>query len=222
VSKLISETCAYVSPGGTRCPSAPHVLSEYCFQHNIYEKIAANAPPKIAANAPTIPSTSRSQIDRQLDGMIEELVIIKKYREINASNKMKSILPAIVVTLFVMGLPYLFTRESLSDFTATFDDFLFMFIIFCLPTLYVISIILSIKENSIFKGSLLRAGSLIKSIDEMLMHSPSYSRRAEYIIVKSGFEAAFSVRLILGVIAVISAIIAILLIFVSSHNNRRY
>ena len=39
MARLISETCAYISPDGKSCHSSPHVGSKFCFQHKMYEKM---------------------------------------------------------------------------------------------------------------------------------------------------------------------------------------
>ena len=46
MSRLISETCAYISPDGAPCYSRPHIGSKFCFQHKLYEKMKRPQSPK--------------------------------------------------------------------------------------------------------------------------------------------------------------------------------
>lgn len=184
--------------------------------------------PSYPANSSTA-NSHRSDIDVQLDGMLEELVIIKKYREINSGYTIKAILPALIINLIVAHLITSGMAEDCVSYTYcgnTYDEeydayFASNYFLLYLPTLFALSGIAAIMGGSFLKGSLLRARSLIKSMDEMLPYSPGYSKRAEYVIAKSGIEQAFQARVVLGVFALITAIVAILLIFLSTQDNRR-
>ena len=46
MSNSILETCTYISPDGDPCYSRPHIGSNFCFQHKVYEKMNQSRPPK--------------------------------------------------------------------------------------------------------------------------------------------------------------------------------
>jgi len=191
---------------------------------NIHNKSTRNPPQHSSASN----SHSRSESDIQLDGMVDELSIIKTYREINSANYKNAIIPTIVLSLYAAWLfakPDFNTMASWSFEPIQYEDYWPSFLSVSIPLYFVISIVLGIRSNSIGKGSLFRAQSLVKSIDELLIYSPNYTRRAEYVITKSSFDQATSTRALLGSFALITAILSILLFFLAifaNQDRRRY
>ena len=79
------------------------------------------------------------------------------------------------------------------------------------------------RAQSLGKGGILRANSLISSFEESVQRHSNYPRRGEFNLVKSEFEAATKAAGIFGaIVGIIIALFAILAIFSSRDNDRRY
>lgn len=79
------------------------------------------------------------------------------------------------------------------------------------------------RAQSLGKGGILKANSLISSFEESVQRHQNYPRRGEFNLVKSEFEAATKAAGIFGAIVGITiALFAILAIFASKDDGRRY
>jgi len=82
---------------------------------------------------------------------------------------------------------------------------------------------LGYRSQSLWKGGILKANSLISSFEQNVQQHPNYPRLGEFNIVKSEFESATKAAGIFGIfLGIILALIAILAIFSGRDNNRRY
>ena len=79
------------------------------------------------------------------------------------------------------------------------------------------------RSQSLGKGGIFKANSLISSFEENARNYPNYPRIGEFNIVKSEFDSATKTAGIFGMFfGAILALIAILAIFGSRDNQRRY